>query len=202
VQVLHHPQQRPARGQPLDHPQQQLEQPPLAGAGHLGCRGRLDAPAQVGKQPAQVRAGGPGDRRQLGRIQLDGQAPQRLDDRRERHALLAQRHAAATQHPQTLPAGGGGQLLDQPGLADPRLPAEQRHQRLVVAVGGTRQQVAQPRQLLGAADEPPGRDLVGHDAKYAPPVLSRAGRRSGDPYQRTSPEMRLTEPATMTTPNR
>jgi len=32
-------------------------------------------------------------------------------------------------------AGGGGQLLDQPGLADPGLPAHQRHQRL--AGGGT-----------------------------------------------------------------
>jgi hypothetical protein len=166
VQVLHHPQQRRARGQPPDHPQQQLEQPPLAGAGHRGRRGRLAGPAQVGQQPAQVRAGRPGDHLQPGRVQAAGQATQRLGDRRERHALLAQRHAATPQHPHTLPAGGGGQLLGQPGLARPRLPAHQRHQRL--PAGGARQQVAQPRQLLGAADEPPGRDLVGHDAKYAP----------------------------------
>src|SRR5262245_5949711 len=95
-------------------------------------------------------------------------------------SLLAQRHAATTQHPHTPLAGGGSELVGQPGLADPRLPADQRHQRPVVG-GGARQQVPQPRQLLGAADEPPGRDLVDHDAKYAPPVLSRAGRGSKDP---------------------
>jgi hypothetical protein len=56
--------------------------------------------------------------------------------------------------------GDGGQLLGQAGLADPRLPADHRHLRL--AGGGTRQQLAQPRQFLGAADEPSGRDLVRH----------------------------------------
>jgi hypothetical protein len=39
----------------------------------------------------------------------------------------------------------------------------------------------QPRQLLGAADEPPGRDLIGHGAQHAPLVPSRVGRGSEDP---------------------
>jgi hypothetical protein len=55
---------------------------------------------------------------------------------------------------------GGGELLDQVGLAYPRLPAQQDHQRLAVA--GTGQQLAQPRQLVGAADEAARGDLVGH----------------------------------------
>jgi hypothetical protein len=161
VKVLHDPQQRRARGQPLDHAEQQLEQPPLTRARDGGTRGRLAAPAEVGQQPGQLGARRTGDRLELGRVQLAGQAVQRLHHRRERQALPTQRHAAATQHPHPLLAGGGGQLLDQAGLADPRLSADQRHQGL--AVGGAREQLAQPRQLLGAADEAPGRDLVRHD---------------------------------------
>jgi hypothetical protein len=163
VQILYDPQQRRGGGQPLDHPQQQRKQPPLAGlasARGTGVGGRLATPGQVGQQPSQLLAGGAGDRRQLGRVQVADEAVQRLDDRRERQPLLAQRHTTATQHPHPLLGGGGGQLLDQPGLADPGLPAEHRQQRL--AVGGAGQQLAQPRQLLGAAHKPPGRNLVGH----------------------------------------
>jgi hypothetical protein len=165
VQVLHDPQQRRPRGQPPDQPQQQLEQPPLTGTRDPGTGGRLAAGDEVGHQAGQLGAGRASDRLQLGRVEVAGQAAQRLDQRGERQALLAQRHAAAAQHPHTLPAGGGGQLLGQPGLAHPGLPADQRHQRLTG--GGTRQQVTQPRQLLGAADEPPGCDPVGHAAQYA-----------------------------------
>jgi hypothetical protein len=48
VQVLQHPQQRPARGQPLHHAQQQLEQPPLAAARDRGTGGRLAVYGEVG----------------------------------------------------------------------------------------------------------------------------------------------------------
>jgi hypothetical protein len=89
-----------------------------------------------------------------------------VGDRRERQALLAEGHAAAAQHPHPLLAGGGGQLVGQPGLADPRLPADHRHLRL--AVGGACQQLAQLRQFLGAADKAPGRDLVRHDGPSMP----------------------------------
>ncbi len=169
VQVLHDQQQRRGRGQPLDHAQQQLKQPPLAGTSATSThgRGRLGAPGEVGEQAAQVGTGRAGDRLQLRRVQLAGQAAQRRGDRRERQALLAERHAAAAQHPHVLPVGGGGELVGQPGLADPRLPADQRHPRL--AVGGARQQLAQPRQLLGATDEAPAHHLIRHDAQYARP---------------------------------
>ena len=73
MQVLQHPQQRRGGGQPLDHPEQQLEQPPLTGSRDRGPRGRLAAPGQIGQQPGQLRAGGAGDRGQLGRVQLVGQ---------------------------------------------------------------------------------------------------------------------------------
>jgi hypothetical protein len=160
VQVLHDQQQWRAGGQPLDQPEQQLEQLPLTGDRHRGAYGRLAAPGQVGQQPAQLGAGGAGDRLQLGRVQLVGEAAQRLDDRRERQALLAQRHAAAAQHAGALLLRCRGELLGESGLADPGLAAEHHQQRL--AGGGAGQQLVQPRQLLGAADEPPGRDLVGH----------------------------------------
>jgi hypothetical protein len=165
VQVLHDPQQRRGGGQPLDQPQQQLEQPPLRGlAGDRGtaASGRLGTPGKVGQQAGQLVPGGPGDRCQLGRVQLAGQAPQRLDHRHERQAFLTQRHATTVQHPHALLVGGGGQLLNQLGLADPRLPTDHHHQRL--AIDGTCEQLAQPRQLLGAADEMARRGLVRHGA--------------------------------------
>jgi hypothetical protein len=176
VQVLQHPQQRRPRGQPPDQPQQQLEQPPLTNsADDRGPRGRLAAPGKVGQQPAQLLPGGAGDRLKLVGVQVVSEAAQRLDDRRERQALLAQRHTTATQHPHAPLTHAGGELLDQPGLAHPRLTAQQRHQRLAVASTG--QQLVQQRQLVGAAHEAARGDLVGHvGPKYAAaPLLSNVG---------------------------
>jgi hypothetical protein len=167
VQVLHDQQQRRGGGQLLDHPEQPLEQPPLPGTRHRSTRGRLAAPGQVGQQPAQLGTGRAGDRLQLGWVPLVGQAAQRVGDRRERQALLAEGHAPAAQHQGALLVGDVGQLLGQAGLADPRLPADHRHLRL--AVGGACQQLAQLRQFLGAADKAPGRDLVGHVGPSMPP---------------------------------
>jgi hypothetical protein len=169
VQVLQHPQHGRLRRQALHHPKQQREQPPLTGARDGGADGGLAGPGEVGQQPAQLMAGGTGDRLQLGRVQVVSEAAQRLDDRRERQPLLAQRRTAAAQHPHALPVGGGGELLGQPGLAHPGLPAVHRHQRPTGS--GERQQLAQPRQLGGAADEPPCGGLVGHGG----PSIARAG---------------------------
>jgi hypothetical protein len=166
VQVLHDQQQRRAGGQPLDQPQQQLEQPPLTGARRHGANGRLATPGEIGQQPAQLRPGGAGDRLQLGRVQLVGQATQRLGDRRERQALLAQRHTPTNQHAGALLLRCRGELFDQAGLADPGLPAHQHQQRL--AAGGAAQQPAQPRQLLDAAHKPAPGDLVGHAGPSMP----------------------------------
>jgi|SRR5215211_639208 hypothetical protein len=103
-----------------------------------------------------------------------------LGDRYERQAVLVERHVAAAQHPHALPAGDGGQPLGQPALADSRLPADHRYQRR--AVGGMGQELAQPRQLLAAADETARGDLVGHAGPIMPrPVLRRVGRGSEDP---------------------
>ncbi len=122
VQVLDDQQQRRAYRQPLDHAEQQLEQPPLAGIHGSGACGRLATPGKVGNQAGQVGAGRAGDRLQLGRIEVPGEAAQRLGDRRERQALLTERHAAAAQHPDALLAGGDSQLVGQPGLANPASP--------------------------------------------------------------------------------
>jgi predicted enzyme related to lactoylglutathione lyase len=175
VQVLDEPQQRHGGGQPLDHPEQQLEQPPLPGsAGDRGPRSRLAAPTKVGHQAGQLLPGGAGDRRQLGRVQVVSEAAQRLDDRRKRQSLLAQRHTTATKHPHPPLTRGGGELLDQAGLAHPGLATDHHHQRLAVA--GMGQQLVQPRQLVGAADEAARGDLVGHVGPSMPRlVLRRVG---------------------------
>ena len=117
-----HDQQRPSRGQPLDHAQQELEEPPLTGAPNRGAHGLPVAPGKVGNQAGQLGTGGTGNRFQLVRVEGAGQPTQRLGDRRERHALLTERHAAAAQHQHALLGGGDGHLVGQPGLADLRLP--------------------------------------------------------------------------------
>jgi hypothetical protein len=93
-----HDQQQPSRGQPLDHAQQELEEPPLTGAPDRGAHGLPVAPGKVGNQAGQLGTGGTGNRFQLVRVEGAGQPTQRLGDRRERHALLTERHAAAAQH--------------------------------------------------------------------------------------------------------
>jgi hypothetical protein len=119
VQVLHDQHQRPSRAQPLDHAQQELEQPPLTGARQHRAHGRPVAPGKVGNQAGKFGTGGTGNRFQLVRVEGAGQPAQRLGDRRERHTLLAEGHAAAPQHQHALVGGGGGHLVGQPGLADP-----------------------------------------------------------------------------------
>jgi hypothetical protein len=153
AQVLHHQQQRRGGGQLLDHPEQPLEQPPLPGTRHRSTP-RPPGRSRPGRAAAGSAPPGPDPRphpappRPAGR---PGRAV--LGDRYERQTVLVERHVAAAQHPHALPAGDGGQPLDQPGLADSRLPAGHRYQRR--AVGGMGQELAQPRQLLGAADERP-----------------------------------------------
>ena len=69
----------------------------------------------------------------------------------EGHALAAQLDTAAGEHGGPGGPGGGQDLADEPGLADPGLAPDQHHRR--GAAGGPVAGGGQPGQLLGPADE-------------------------------------------------
>ncbi len=105
--------------------------------------------AQLGQQPGQflllARCGG-------GQLfgQFAAQGAQRGGERGERQTVGADLDAAA-EHDDGALTGGGGELLDEAGLADPGLTAD--HQRLRVACGGLREGGVQCLQLGCATDE-------------------------------------------------
>ena len=116
--------QRPFRGQALHHAEHELDE--------LRRRRRLAAPwdrlrVQLGQQ-----AGEPAARRpeQRGQLLLGGRArqrAQRVGERRQREAVAAELHARAAEHARAARRRGGGQLADEPRLADPGLAADERH---------------------------------------------------------------------------
>jgi hypothetical protein len=116
VQVLDHQQHRPTRGQPVQHPQQQLEQPRWRQ--RRRCRLAGGSHAQLGDQPSQLPAGAAQDLCELLRIQGAGQRAQRLDHRRVGQHTLTHVQAAATEYHHPGLGGVVGQLGDQAGLAD------------------------------------------------------------------------------------
>lgn len=106
--------------------------------------------AQLGQQAGQflLLPGGRG-----GELvgQFAAQGAQGRGERGERQSVGADLHAAAECHDGALPAGGGGELLDQPGLADPGLATDQ--QRLRLARGGAGERIVQRVQFLDATHE-------------------------------------------------
>ena len=106
--------------------------------------------AQLGQQPGQflLLARGRGGQF-VG--QFAAQGAQGGGEGGEGQAVGADLDTAAERDDGALAAGGGGELLDEPGLADAGLAAEQ--QRLRLARGGAGERVVQAVQLVGAADE-------------------------------------------------
>lgn len=139
----------------------------LAGAVRAEDGGGL---ADLGQQPGQfvLLSGG-------GRGQLVGQLPaqgaQRGGEGGERKAVGADLDAAAEGDDGARAGGGAGELLDEAGLADARLAADD--QRLRLARGGTGERVVQRLQLGGAADE---HGTYGA-ALHGPEHRTRRGRR-------------------------
>lgn len=69
----------------------------------------------------------------------------------EGQSVRADLDTAAERHDRAPAAGRGGELLDQPGLADTGLAAQQ--QRLRLARGGAGERIVQRVQFVGATDE-------------------------------------------------
>ena len=143
---------------------------------------------QLGQQPGEFlllagRGGG-----QLVR-QGPAQGAQRGGEGGEGQPVGADLDTAAERDDGSPAVGRGGELLDEPGLADPGLAADQ--QRLRLARGGAGERVVQDGQLVGAADED-GADGPGlHGGEHrtgvltgGPVVIAAVARVSGGPAGR------------------
>jgi hypothetical protein len=123
VQVLDHQQQWAALGEPVQHPEQQLEQPTRherASPGH-GLDPRLDRGAELGHQAGQLGAGSAEHPLQLSRVHGSAERPQRLHHRRVGDHPLAHVQAAPGEPKRRLCAHPAEQLGHQPGLANASL---------------------------------------------------------------------------------
>ncbi|GAA2842788.1 hypothetical protein GCM10020220_034830 [Nonomuraea rubra] len=163
VQVLQHEDEGPPLGRPLDQQQHLLEQP-----GPPQVRQFLDL-SQLGQQPGQAPA--PAARHEAGAV-LPDQAAQHRDERRVRHAT---RIGPAFGHERVHP---GGELADQPRLADARLADDQHDAR------STLPRRRQPGQLRRTSHEhhpimkrrPRYEEAATHHARCAGNALPRPSK--------------------------
>jgi hypothetical protein len=182
VQVLDDQQQRGQLGQAdqqRQHPVEQLD--PFEAV--PGRRRRTLAGGHLGQQPAQAGQGrgqGGGD---LGLARAGAEVAEGVDEGHVREADVADLHAAADQHPDAAALGPGGELGQQPGLADAGVAGDQPDRR--PATLGPVEQAEQALELLGPADEAAG-GCGGHAGKYGAPADSTA-RGSWPAHLRTRP---------------
>ena len=145
VDVLEDEHERLRLGQAPQQREQQLEHAPLRGRRLRGGGVELgEQRREADRAPAQL---------------VGAQPPQGADDRREGQLAVAEVDAVAGEHARALFAGAGGELRDQPRLADARLAGDE-HDR-GPPVGGALQSGAEPGQLALAPHELRTRDPLG-----------------------------------------
>ena len=170
MQVLDDQQQRGQLGQAGQQRQDPVEQlDPLEAVPGWGHRPRLGG--QLGQEPAQAGQGRGQRGGHLGLARPGAEVAEGVDEGDIGEADVADLHAAADQHPDAGPAGPGGQLVQQPGLAHPGVAGDQPDRRAPAL--GPVEQAEQAAQLIGAADEAGGGG-GGHAGKYGPPPDSGA----------------------------
>jgi hypothetical protein len=163
VQVLDHQQDGTAGGQAVEDPEEQLEQPPWGRARRRPRGGRRRD--QLGDQAGELDAGAAEHAVQLGRVEVGGQLPERLGQRRVRQRPVADVEAATAEHGHAGRLGLAGQLGDQPGLADPGLARHDHGDR-----GPGRRPLGggpEPGELGGAAGQDGAGDALGDAADLA-----------------------------------
>ncbi|GAB3942000.1 hypothetical protein GCM10027614_28280 [Micromonospora vulcania] len=176
VQILDHQHQRLNVGEPLEQLGDQVEQVSARGLGERRGGGdgqRRRHPAQLRQQAGELRLV-PGE--DLGAVGPQHRA-QGGGERGERQAGLAELQALPDEHPRAGLGGVPGELLQQPGLADPGLAADQHGAGLPGP--GPGQRAPQPRDLALAADEDGAGTTYGHGTEHAtadPPPVPPIGR--------------------------
>ena len=149
VQILDDEHHRPDRAQPPEQAQHQLQQLPRLQA--LARRRGSGPGPELGKQPGQPWPSRAQQLAQFAGRRHAGQRPQRIHQRGQRQPFRAQLDALAGQHAEPRRRPQRRQLTDQTGLADPGLPADQRHRGLTALRPPHRR--GQQLQLIPAADE-------------------------------------------------
>ena len=163
VHVLQHDQQRPGRRELADQSGHRLEQlqpavvdrlrgrPVRQGAAEIaalaGRHHRRPAAGAAGEQTGEHRIGR-GHGRQVG---VPGDRAQEVDERQVGQPDVTEVDAVPDQHPDPAGAGSDGELVEQPGLADPGVPREQDGG--AAAGRGAVDVRQQPAELVGPADD-------------------------------------------------
>ena len=168
VQVLDGEHEGTFRAEPFEHPRGVLEQPGPAVL-VVGFAVRL---AELGEQPGQVALAAGGRGLELG-AQRAVQSAQRGGQRRVRQALGADLQTAAERGDRSPVAGPLQELLQQPGLADAGLAADQHGLRAAGARAA--QRVGQFGDLAAAADEDGTDRYLLHGGEHA--IAGAAGER-------------------------
>ena len=157
MQVFQDEQHR-RRGRELGEQAEHGTEHLLPGQARAVLVGRASVTA-VGQQPAQGR---PARERVTDPGGLGG-AAQRIGQRQVRHAV-AELGALAGQQGEAASGGEPRDLADQAGLADPRVPADQRDHR--AARLGVVEQREQAAELVVPPDHAPSRHLENHRHEY------------------------------------
>jgi hypothetical protein len=110
-------------------------------------------------------------------VQVAGEAAEDVEQGGVGHPALLQVEALPDQHPGPSPPGMRTHLADEPGLADPRLPGDERGR--AAAVGRVAERLDQGGQLGGPADERGRRAAHGHREIIAPCGSGSRSRRAG-----------------------
>src|SRR4029453_13305891 len=139
--------------------------------GPLGRPGRGAGGGGGGARPGRARGGG---RAPPGRAGAAAEVAEGVHERHVRQADVADLHAAAVEDADAAALGPGGQLVEQPGLADAGVAGDQPDRR--PSALGPLQQGEQAVELLGPADEAGG-GRGGHSGEYGPPSDSGASGR-------------------------
>jgi hypothetical protein len=176
------------RAQPTEQPGDQFRDAHRRGrvrAGHPASGGD-----EIGQQPGQAVPGRADHFRQVSGGHDAGQGSQRADDRRERQPLGPEFDAVPGQHDEPCADGPGLELLRQPGLADPRLAADDGEHG--VSPPRPFHRVGQFCQFPVAADEDRADDPATHRQNAATSGHLRTSRgRSTSPHIRADSHVRL-----------
>ena len=158
VQVLDDQEDRRTGREPVEQPEQCLEQPRLH---PLGLRwGRLEGPEGRHEAREVVRRGSC-DGGGLDRTELDRQVAEGLDERPVREARPTDVAAIAAQHAKPAVGGEARGLARQPRLADAGLAGHEQVDGL--AAGGAIQRALDRVELRIAADDDRAADAGRHD---------------------------------------
>ena len=173
LEVFDHEHERSLAGDPLERVEDRLEQLRPGTAPRIETMGiGSGRPIEFGDEPRQAAPAGSEQRGQLPRRDATDELAQRGDERRERESAVADAQARAGQDTGAAGPRATGELLDEAGLADAGLAADEDDRRC--AGDGPGEARLEPLELHGPTDECGCRSSIDH----APIIPARSARLS------------------------